>query len=333
MPLSTAVAVENALATGLRGSTGLVTDPLKQAGATPLTVFQAITGSTQVVGNSSTIENITSYNTLNFPITIAPGPVHTDALSRILHGVLGAGVQSSEGTAYKWTFTGIGTPWEQVVLERYKTSAASTAKFEYCYCNSWTGQTTRNSYVQQGFGYTAAKMTTAVANPSLTQSNLAKVVKFSNAVASLTVFTVATIDWTPYVNSISWNFSRAVNVRDANISTFPNSTLTDPDAAASFVITCTGVENSIMAPSYTLQSQAQGGSLNPATTSAQAVVLTFVGGTTTSDITKYHTLKIEGNFVQSTGTNPDGTNNTTLTLEDSLVVTVINDVAAIARPT
>lgn len=346
MPLQSYNAIEIALATGARGSTGLVTDPILSENAAPGGFFVEIPLTETDYGNSGTYTTLPTYSEMSISDSIM-GLLHPNALSRVFSAFNGIVTASAEGTAYKYTWSTCGTPLEVCVLKRYSTASASTQTRTKGYLSQIAiDSSKKNGWLSYTLGYTSALMTNGVANPTLTVPTDIDTdgLRFSNKSPYTTVFTFTPTggsldDLTERATNINVALNRGVNGRPAPIKTFPFAGLPDYNALGKATITFNNQdEGGVSTPQYTDQAYAYGaatGTLpaNPNTPIDGVFDLKFIGGVTAADATKYYTLELTGNCIYRGTETETGDFSGSLVLTQWPTLSLICDVASVARPT
>jgi len=344
MGLQTAVVIANALATGERGSSGEVLDPVIIENATPIDMLEQVPQSTVTFGNSGSFFKSTRQSPYTKSVSLT-GRVHPDGLLRMLHGAWGASTPAAEGTAYKHTWATCGSPWEQCILERYSTASASTGLLSRAYMNSFTINTFMNSELTYTLGYMAAKRLIGQTNPTVTVPSLfGKDLQMSNAATMTTVVSFtptggSAYDITQDLTSFSYKFTRGVTDRGSTLAVFPNALLPDPSPMVDEVIDFTALDSGgALTPLLKAVAIAQGNATGtPGTTwgipCSGALSVKFIGGVTSGDATKYFTLEMSGTAQFTGGQTSNGTFTGQLICNTWLTKSLINDVATVSRPT
>jgi hypothetical protein len=344
MGLQTAVVIANALATGERGSSGEVLDPIIVENATPLDMLEGVPESDVTFGNSGTFFKVTRQSPYTKSISIT-GRIHPDGLGRILHAPWGAPTIAAEGSAYKATWATCGVPWEQCIIDRYSTAAASTGVFSRAYMNQFTINTFMNSECTYTLGYMAAKRVIKATNPTVSVPAMAgKDLELSNVTNMVSI-----VSWTPTggsafdittdLLSFSYNFTRGVTDRGSPLSVFPNSVLPDPSPMIDEKISFTALDGGgALTPLLKYVAAVQGNATGtPGTTWGKpcsgALSVKLIGGVTAGDATKYFTLEMSGTAQISGGQTSNGVFTGEFKCNTWLTKTLINDVASVARPT
>lgn len=344
MGLQTAVVIANALATGERGSSGEVLDPVIVENATPLDLLEGVPESDVTYGNSGTFYKVTRQSPYTKSISVT-GRIHPDGLLRILHGAWGASTPAAEGTAYKHTWATCGTPWEQCVLDRYSTASASTAVLSRAYMNAFTINTFMNSECTYTLGYMAAKRVIKATNPTVTVPAMAgKDLELSNvtlmtSIVSWTPAGGSAFDITEDLQSLSYNFTRGVTDRGSTLKYWPNAYLPDPSPMIDERISFTALDSGgALTPLLKYVAAVQGNATGtPGTTWGKpcsgALQIKLIGGVTAGDAAKYFTLEMTGTAQISGGQTSNGVFTGEFKCNTWLTKSLINDVATVARPT
>lgn len=341
MPLVTYNGVAIAKATGARGSSGEVIDPILTENAANSSWMQGVPNSTAVFGHSGVFVQDMSYTEPSYTSSYT-GLVHPNAYARLGHMMWGAGVHGTTGTtAQTWTWATTGAPWELVAFERRSTAAGSTFVLQKAYMTQFQLMMDRiNSKVKTMFSIQGSDLLREQTNPTITVPDTSKALTFGTLSGKVSTFTFTKSggtadDLLDRCTMINFTSNRSVTARKSPVNAFPNADLPDPAGYVTESITFTNQDPSVLTPADVDYGYATGGSVSGAVSTPVegTFELELLGAMTTGDATVPFTFNIAGDCTFTGSTDGAHVFSGTLILNSFPTRYFWNDVASVARPT